>query len=91
MKIHCTNQRNHGITLMETVIVVFVLVGLAIVFLPALAQLHRTQHYSNCCNNLKQIGLAFRIWAGDNNDKYPMSVFLTNGGAMEAVLNGNPK
>lgn len=29
-----------------------------------------------CVNNLKQIGLAFRIWAGDNNDKYPTSMVV---------------
>lgn len=28
----------------------------------------------NCVNNLKQIGLAFRIWSGDNDDKYPFDV-----------------
>jgi len=27
-----------------------------------------------CVNNLKQIGLAMRVWAGDNNDKYPPSL-----------------
>ena len=30
------------------------------------------------------------MWESDNNDKYPMSISVTNGGAMEAVLNGNP-
>ncbi len=27
-----------------------------------------------CVNNLKQIGLAMRVWAGDNNDTYPTSI-----------------
>jgi hypothetical protein len=43
----------------------------------------------NCISNLKQIGIAFRLWEGDNNDKYPMSVSVTNGGAMELVATGN--
>ena len=42
-----------------------------------------------CTNNLKQVGLAFRIWAGDHQDINPMQVSVTNGGAMEAVLSGN--
>jgi hypothetical protein len=29
-----------------------------------------------CVNNLKQIGLAMRVWAGDNNDKYPTSLVV---------------
>jgi len=29
-----------------------------------------------CVNNLKQIGLAMRIWAGDNNGKYPTSLVV---------------
>jgi cell division protein FtsB len=33
----------------------------------------------HCVNNLKQIGLAFRIWAGDNGDKYPNDfISMTN-------------
>ncbi|MEP6664500.1 MAG: type II secretion system protein, partial [Verrucomicrobiota bacterium] len=27
-----------------------------------------------CVNNLKQVGLSFRMYAGDNNDKYPMNI-----------------
>jgi prepilin-type processing-associated H-X9-DG protein len=42
-----------------------------------------------CSNNLKQIGLSFRLWAGDNADKMPMQVSVTNGGAMEWMEAGN--
>jgi prepilin-type processing-associated H-X9-DG protein len=38
-------------------------------------------------SNLKEIGVAYRIWAGDNNDKYPMQVSTTKGGTME-LANG---
>ncbi len=43
----------------------------------------------SCVNNLKQVGLAYRIWAGDNNDKYPMDISATNGGTMELVNGRN--
>jgi len=42
-----------------------------------------------CTNNLKQIGLAYRQWAIDHSDQFPMEVSVTNGGAMEAVISGN--
>ncbi len=44
---------------------------------------------NNCVNNLKQVSLAFLQWGLDNNDKLPMEVSVTNGGAMEAVMAGN--
>jgi hypothetical protein len=34
-------------------------------------------------NNLKQIGLAFRIWAGDNGDQFPFNVSQAGGGTRE--------
>jgi len=40
-----------------------------------------------CVNNLKQLGLAVRIWAGDNGDKYPTSMgVMSNEISMVKVL-----
>lgn len=50
----------------------------------------RTRARSICCNcNLKQVGMAFRVWAGDQKEKYPMQVSITNGGVMELILTGD--
>jgi hypothetical protein len=51
--------------------------------LPALAAAKKKAQRINCVNNLKQCGQAFRIWEGDNNDKYPMAVSMNAGGTME--------
>jgi prepilin-type processing-associated H-X9-DG protein len=51
--------------------------------LPALAAAKRKAQKINCTNNLKQVGLAFRIWEGDNNDRYSMAVGSASGGANE--------
>lgn len=83
------NRTCHGMTMLEALVTIFLLFMLAIVLLPALVPNHRHRAYINCSNNLKQVGLAFRIWEGDHNDKYPMAVSVTNGGAMEAVASGN--
>jgi hypothetical protein len=43
----------------------------------------------NCVNNLKEISLAYRIWAGDNNGKFPFEISVTNGGSMELAATGD--
>jgi prepilin-type processing-associated H-X9-DG protein len=58
-------------------LVVAVLLGalFVFVFLPSLRPSH-TKAYAriSCVNNLKQVGLACRIYSGDNNDRYPMDI-----------------
>src|SRR5205814_611188 len=38
-----------------------------------------------CVNNIRQSGLSFRVWEGDQQDRYPMAVSSTEGGAREFV------
>ncbi|MEO6184039.1 MAG: hypothetical protein ABIP71_13225, partial [Verrucomicrobiota bacterium] len=51
--------------------------------LPALAKAKQKAQRITCVNNLKQVGLSFRIWAGDNNDRYPMQVSTNDGGTSD--------
>jgi hypothetical protein len=37
----------------------------------------------SCVNNLKQVGTAYRIWSGDNEDRYPWDVSTNAGGWKE--------
>jgi type II secretory pathway pseudopilin PulG len=70
-------------TLVALLVIIAVLAVLAAMLLPALAAARKKASRINCVNNLKQNGLAFRIWAGDNGDKYPMAVPMANGGTKE--------
>ena len=72
-----------GFTLIALLVIVVVLAILAAMLLPWLAGAHDRARRIQCVNNLKQCGLAFRIWEGDNGDKYPMDVPLAKGGTME--------
>ena len=72
-------------TLIEAVVVIFIIAFLALILLPALQPRNNRCQKIACTNNLKQLGLAYKIWAGDNNDKYPMGIFITNGGALELM------
>jgi type II secretory pathway pseudopilin PulG len=72
-------------TLVALLVIVAVLAILAAMLLPALAKAKSKSTQIQCVNNLKQCGLAFRIWEGDNNDKYPMDVPMASGGTKEYV------
>jgi prepilin-type N-terminal cleavage/methylation domain-containing protein len=87
-----TPQENpiRAMTIVEVIVVLAVLAILAAMFLPQLVRFRPPHSQPFCVNNLKQVGLSFRIWAGDNNDKYPAQVSVTNGGAMELCAQGNP-
>jgi type II secretory pathway pseudopilin PulG len=56
---------------------------LAALLIPALVSARHKAQDINSINNLKEIGLAIRIWSGDNNDQYPWNVSQTNGGVQE--------
>ena len=87
------NSKNHmnkkqAFTLIELVVVVATLALFAFMLLPALASSGTKSQKINCINNLKQVGIAFRIWEGNNNGKYPMAVSYTAGGASDYVNHG---
>jgi type II secretory pathway pseudopilin PulG len=84
-------SQNHlaAMTLFEIGVVVAIVMILAVLLLPTLANSRRKSSRINCTNNLKQLGLAYRIWEGDNGDKYPMQVSVSLGGAQEMVTTGN--
>jgi prepilin-type processing-associated H-X9-DG protein len=43
----------------------------------------RKPQHINCVSNLKQIGIAFRLWEGDHGDQYPFNLSTNAGGNME--------
>jgi|SRR5665213_150307 len=89
MKPRLSKKRDAAMTLFEVGVVIAIVMILVVVLLPMLANSHRKVSKLGCVNNLKQIGLAYRIWEGDNGDNYPMGISVTNGGSMEMVATGN--
>lgn len=74
---------SNGFTLVALLVIIAVLAILAAMLLPALASAKKKSSKIGCVNNLKQTGLAFRIWEGDNDDQYPMSRSSSLGGTKE--------
>lgn len=89
MKIHRAINRIKGLTLIEVLVIVVVFFVLAALLLPSLAGGPRKSTRIGCVNNLKQIGLAYRIWAGDNGDKFSMEIYATNVFAIKLAATGN--
>jgi prepilin-type N-terminal cleavage/methylation domain-containing protein len=81
-------QQKKAFTLIELLVVIAIIAILAAMLLPALAAAKRKAQKISCVNNIKEVGLAFRVWEGDNNDKYPMAVSSSSGGANEYITHG---
>ncbi|MBL9126923.1 MAG: hypothetical protein JNL97_04720, partial [Verrucomicrobiales bacterium] len=67
--------RRYGFRGITQVLVVFTLIAiLASMLLPALSKAKAKSVRVKSINNLKQIGIAARIWGGDNGDRFPPSL-----------------
>lgn len=79
------NHTQRAFTLHELLIVIIVVAGMALLAAQAMAQVAKRSPRIQCANNLMQISVAFRVWAGNHLDRYPQQVRIAYGGA---ILNG---
>lgn len=85
MKISLSLHKARGLTLLEIFIILAVISVLAIMLIPSLHNAKIRAQRIQCVSFLKQIGLSYRVWEGDNKDLYPMHVPGTNGGTMDFI------
>jgi prepilin-type N-terminal cleavage/methylation domain-containing protein/prepilin-type processing-associated H-X9-DG protein len=61
----------HGFTLVELLVVIAIIALLAALLFPVFAQARHAARRATCVSNLRQLGLAFLMYAGDYDDTLP--------------------
>ena len=67
-----TRLRRSAFTLIELLVVIAIIAILAAILFPVFARAREQAKKTQCMNNLKQFGVAYRVYADDNNGYLPM-------------------
>jgi prepilin-type processing-associated H-X9-DG protein len=69
-----------GFTVWELLVIIAAIFVIVLLVLPPLSAAKPKAQRINCVSNLKQIGIGTRLWAEDNNGRFPNQVSISEGG-----------
>ncbi len=67
-----THRARSGFTLIELLVVIAIIAILAAILFPVFARARKASHRTVCINNVKQLSLALRMYAGDHDETLPV-------------------
>lgn len=78
LEIHDSSFRTfpRAFTLIEMLVVIAILAIVASLLLPALSRAKAQAHNAACVNNLRQLGVATRLYCNDNEERLPSAEIL---------------
>src|SRR5215831_10951921 len=62
-----------GFTLIELLVVIAIIAILAAILFPVFAKAREKARMTSCMNNMKQIGIGFKMYLDNYDDTYPLS------------------
>jgi competence protein ComGC len=75
-------------TWVELLVIVCIIILVVAALVPALARQKDIARRIRCCENLKRIGVAFKVWPVDSRYDYPMKMEARPEGSLDYATNG---
>ena len=72
MSVSSDNRRRRAFTLVELLVVIAIIALLIAILLPVLSKAKQAANRTGCMSNLRQLSIAYQLYAGDNKGYMPM-------------------